>query len=241
MVSIALVAAACSAAAFLLALPRGQIGTGRLIGYALGGVALLLIWLLLDAVPGRAGLTVITYLAGAFAIVAAFLMVTRRSPVASALWFAASVVSGAVLMFAAGAQFLGAATVIVYAGAVIVMFLFVIMLAQQEGWAPCDREAHEAPLAALTLLFLLVALLGAAARYRPAGPYVPKPQQQYVSSVAAIEQKPHTAGLGALLFSEHVVTIEVVGTLLLVAMVGAVVIAARRLIVPPPEDATNVG
>ncbi len=236
MTAVARVAAALAAAAFYLSLPRRHLGPTRLLGYGLGTVGLLAVWWLWDAVPGRVGLTLITYLAGSFAIVAAFLMVTRRSPVAAALWFAASVVSGAVLMFAAGAQFLGAATVVVYAGAVIVMFLFVIMLAQQEGWAPCDREAHEPALAALTLLFLLAALLGATAGYRPTGPFVPKPGQEYVSDVAAIGTKPHTAGLGGLLFSEHVLTIEIVGTLLLVAMVAAVVIAARRLIVGPQSE-----
>lgn len=224
---LALLTAVLAATGFYLALPRPT-GTGmRLLGYSMAALALLLLWGIWDRVPGKAGLTVITYTVGTLTLVSGFMMITRRSPVAAALWFAAAVVGGAVLMFAAGAQFVGATTTIVYAGAVIVMFLFVIMLAQQQGLARCDREAHEPALAALTFLLLAGAVLIAAGRYAPTSPYVPAPGSSVVSKSAAINPESHVAGLGGLLFSEYAIAIEVVGTLLLVAMVAAVVIAAR--------------
>ena len=84
---------------------------------------------------------------------AAFLTVTSRNPIYSALWFASVVLSTAGLFLLAGAPFLAAGTVIVYAGAIIVTFLFVIMLAQMEGKAalrpggpaPGRRDLHLLP------------------------------------------------------------------------------------------------
>ncbi len=70
------------------------------------------------------------------------LTITSRDPIHSALWFAAVVLSTSGLFLLAEAQFLAAGTVIVYAGAIIVTFLFVIMLAQMEGRAVYDRAAR---------------------------------------------------------------------------------------------------
>src|SRR6476660_5089632 len=66
-------------------------------------------------------------------------MITSQSPVYSAIWFALSLLGTAGLFMFQGAQFLGVATVVVYAGAIVVTFLFVIMLAQPEGHSAYDR------------------------------------------------------------------------------------------------------
>ena len=65
--------------------------------------------------------------------------IASRSPVYSAIWFAVSLLGTAGLLLLQGAQFLGIATVAVYAGAIVVTFLFVLMLAQPEGHAYYDR------------------------------------------------------------------------------------------------------
>ena len=65
--------------------------------------------------------------------------ITSRSPVYSAIWFASSLLAIGALLLLNGAQFLGLATVAVYAGAIVVTFLFVLMLAQPEGHAVYDR------------------------------------------------------------------------------------------------------
>src|SRR5438094_600062 len=70
---------------------------------------------------------------------AAVATISSQSPVYSAIWFAASLLGTAGLFFYSGAQFLGVATVVVYAGAIVVTFLFVMMLAQPEGHSPYDR------------------------------------------------------------------------------------------------------
>jgi NADH-quinone oxidoreductase subunit J len=65
--------------------------------------------------------------------------ISAKNPVYSAIWFALSLIGVAAVFLLQGAHFLGVATVIVYAGAIVVTFLFVIMLAQPEGHAVADR------------------------------------------------------------------------------------------------------
>src|SRR3954463_15334493 len=68
------------------------------------------------------------YVFGIVAIIAALLFVTRKSPVAAALWLVTTMFSLAALYIMMDAQFIGAIQVLVYAGAIMVVFLFVIML-----------------------------------------------------------------------------------------------------------------
>ena len=98
------------------------------------------------------------YLFSAGALGTAVMTVTSRNPVYSALWFTGVVVSTAGLYLLIDAQFLAAGTVIVYAGAIIVTFLFVIMLAQAEGRAVYDRSARTPGRAVFTSFVLLWSL-----------------------------------------------------------------------------------
>ncbi len=75
----------------------------------------------------------------AVTLIAAAAAVVTHKPVYTALWFALSLLGTAGLLLFDGAQFLSISTVAVYAGAILVTFLFVIMLAQPEGHAPYDR------------------------------------------------------------------------------------------------------
>ena len=70
--------------------------------------------------------------------------VTLSSPVYCAIWFALTLLGTAGLFLFQGAQFLGVATIVVYAGAILVTFLFVLMLAQPQGHAYYDRVSWEA-------------------------------------------------------------------------------------------------
>ena len=81
--------------------------------------------------------------------------IVSRSPVYAAIWFALSLVGVAGVLLVLGAQFLGVATIVVYAGAILVMFLFVLMLAQPAGLAPYDRVSNEPFLSALAGAVLL--------------------------------------------------------------------------------------
>ena len=83
-------------------------------------------------------------------VISAAAAVTFRSPVYCAIWFALSLLGTAGLFLFQGAQFLGVATIVVYAGAILVTFLFVLMLAQPQGHAYYDRVSWEALLSAVT-------------------------------------------------------------------------------------------
>jgi NADH:ubiquinone oxidoreductase subunit 6 (subunit J) len=93
------------------------------------------------------------------AVTAGVVMITQSNPVHAALSFALVVLSTCGLFLLLAAPFLMAATIIVYAGAIVVTFLFVIMLAQQEGASNADQRSREPFLACLAGCVLLAALL----------------------------------------------------------------------------------
>jgi NADH:ubiquinone oxidoreductase subunit 6 (subunit J) len=92
-------------------------------------------------------------------MIAGALLVTQRNPARAALAFALVVLSTCGLFLLLAAPFLMAATVIVYAGAIVVTFLFVIMLAQQEGLSAADQRSREPLLATIAGFLLLGTLL----------------------------------------------------------------------------------
>lgn len=192
------------------------------------------------------------------ALGAAVLTITSRSPIYSALWFAAVVLSTSGLFLLEGAQFLAVGTVIVYAGAIIVTFLFVIMLAQMEGHALYDRSARSPFRATITCFMLFWALLYSMFTVRPPladsaadAKGAKAPRLARMSDLAASDPgvkavlerasrstsslrtadgqfKPHVAGLGETLFTDHLVTVELAGALLFVALIGALSIAPPK-------------
>jgi NADH-quinone oxidoreductase subunit J len=128
-------------------------------GAALAAAAVLTVgWLLVER--GMAPVeTILFYAFSAIAIVSGGLMITQRNPVRAALSFALVVLSTCGLFLLQAAPFLMAATIIIYAGAIIVTFLFVIMLAQQSGQSDADHRSREPFLSAVAGFVLLGALL----------------------------------------------------------------------------------
>lgn len=160
------------------------------------------------------------YLFGIIAIVSAVVFVTRRSPVAAALWLVNTLFCLAALYVMMDAQFIGAIQVLVYAGAIMVVFLFVVMLLNL-GHASEVTDmvsgkgkllAGVAGLVLLAELFVLWKDEGAPAPVPPAEPLEPG----VINQVAAP------------LFREYLLAFEVTSVLLLAAIVGAVVLAKRR-------------
>lgn len=144
--------------AVYLLLPRPR-AAARAWGAAAGGLALVLA----GALAVRAGRfdpeTVLFYAFSGIAVVAGGLLVTQSNPARAALSFALVVLSTCGLFLLQAAPFLTAATTIIYAGAIVVTFLFVIMLAQQEGPSDADQRSREPLLSSLTGFVLLGALL----------------------------------------------------------------------------------
>ncbi len=152
--------------------------------------------------------------------------VTSRNPVYAAIWFGMALLGTAGLFLYQGAQFLAVATVVVYAGAILVTFLFVLMLAQPEGHAYYDRLSFEALLSAATgavMVGMLTVSVGQGLEASSSGP-VAEAAGDRATKILADQ---HVAQLGGELFSRHLVAVEVAGTLLLAALVGAVAMVAH--------------
>ncbi len=137
-----------------------QPGRSRpLWGALAGGLALLAAGILVVRADMVLPETILFYAFSGIAIAGGCLLITQKNPVHAALSFALVILSTCGLFLLQGAPFLMAATIIVYAGAIIVTFLFVIMLAQQAGLSSADQRSREPFLATLAGFVLLGALL----------------------------------------------------------------------------------
>ncbi|MHB0956438.1 MAG: NADH-quinone oxidoreductase subunit J family protein [Pirellulaceae bacterium] len=195
-------------------------GNRQLAGGVLALLSLLLILtgLMLPLAPVSA--QAVFWALAAVTLIAAAAAVVTRKPVYTALWFGLSLLGTAGLLLFDGAQFLSISTVAVYAGAILVTFLFVIMLAQPEGHAPYDRITwawYTKSVAALTAA-LLVAILTFALS-AAAGPWANRGDLIASRDVLHAE---HMARFGGELFGRHMLSVEIAGALLLVALVGAI-------------------
>lgn len=150
------------------------------------------------------------------AIVSALLFVTRRTPVPAALWLVNVMFSLAGLYVMLDAPFVGVVQVLVYAGAIMVVFVFVVMLLNLGRGEVSDLRALGPRLAAGGVGIALLAALLASGRPRlPAAPLAPA-ADNVVRPVAAS------------LFTDYLVAFELTSVVLLVAVVGAVLLAKKR-------------
>ncbi|MDA7978455.1 MAG: NADH-quinone oxidoreductase subunit J [Pirellulales bacterium] len=182
---------------------------------------------------------------GSVTVIAAAAAVTFRNPVYCAIWFAMMLLGTAGLFLLQGAHFLGVATIVVYAGAILVTLLFVLMLANPRGNAPYDRLSWEGPLSAtagIVLVGMLTMTLSSVLKSPTLADDLPSAlltAQAVGSGNSDTEQaaarnggqdilsEHHSASLGGRMFSAHLVSIEVAGVLLFAALVGAVAIIAH--------------
>lgn len=150
-------------------------------------------------------------------------MQVETRPVYAALWFSLVILATCGLFLMLGAAFVSAATIIVYAGAIIVTFLFVIMLARQGGKSVYDVRLMQPMLAMASGGLLLAALIYAIQQPLPEALQAPAPS---VNMSAPIEGDTTTlATLGRSLMTDHLFAVELASVLLLVAIFGTMVIA----------------
>lgn len=167
------------------------------------------------------------YLFGLIAMASSLLFVTRKNPVAAALWLVNVMISLAALYVMLGAQFVGVVQVIVYAGAIMVVFLFVVMLLNL-GHAGAIADARSfrwrvaGGVGGLIVLAQLLAvtrpgeaLLAGLMPARPVLPETPLPGANVVAPLAEV------------FFRDHLLAFEASSVLLLAAIIGAVVLAKR--------------
>lgn len=154
------------------------------------------------------------------AVAAGIGMLISRSPVSSALWLVLNLFCIAGLYITLNAQFIGVIQVLVYAGAIMVLFLFVIMLLNL-GALPEIEEFDWMSAVAFILSMGVLALLM----------YVVAHSLDALPTFASLEQMAYAGSvdeIGKVLFTRYAVGLEVVGILLLAATIGAVILAKRR-------------
>ncbi|MBX3133035.1 MAG: NADH-quinone oxidoreductase subunit J [Gemmatimonadaceae bacterium] len=166
------------------------------------------------------------YLFGLIALVSAILFVTRKSPVAAALWLVNVMFCLAALYVMLDAQFIGAIQVLVYAGAIMVVFLFVVMLLNLGK--PEDVSDIRGQLPRVTAGFVGLALL-AEVMVLARGRFIPTLTLPVPPSVDTVEKPGGIIGpIADVLLKEQVLAFQLSAVLLLVAIVGAVVIGRKR-------------
>jgi NADH-quinone oxidoreductase subunit J len=171
--------------------------------------------------------TVIFYLLAGLAVAASALVIGQRNPMYSVLLLIASFAALAGLYIQLDAPFVAVAQIIIYAGAIMVLFLFVVMLlnAPQEDAAEWDRlhplrqpgvARFGALLAGVLVVQLALALMRMTELDAPVG------GEASAASVSSVRE------LGRVLFQRHAFAFEATSILILVAMIGAVVLARRE-------------
>ena len=169
------------------------------------------------------------------AVGGAVLMVTRRNPVYAALWLMQCFIAVAVVFLKLNATFLAAVHVLVYTGAILVLFLFVIMLLNLAPRELGQEHSKPAKLLAAGVCAGLLVLLAAAFLRGPAdgGTFKELAQVSVQVGDKSVSIPPGDWGgvrhVGAVVFDRFVVSFEVVSVLIVVAILGAVVLAKRKL------------
>lgn len=149
-----------------------------------------------------------------------------RQPVHCALGFAVTVLAICGLFFLQSAPFLAAAMMIVYAGATIIIFLFVLMFAHRSTLANYDIRLSS-PVMSVAVAAVLLTILVYAIR-QPDVLASARPSEMHPFSNETHRLEPSsTASLGRSLFSDYLWSVELAGTLLLVAVMGAIAVAQR--------------
>ena len=171
---------------------------------------------------------IVFVLASAMMLIGAFGVITRRNPVHAALSLVLTLFGAAVHFVALEAYFLAAVQIIVYAGAIVVLFLFVIMLlgvdkAEDLQTEPLVAQRWLAGIAGLGLLGLLVIAVSRGAEMLTTRAEGLATSAEGASGDANIQQ------LARSVFGDYVVAFELTSILLVVAVVGTVMLARRRV------------
>jgi NADH-quinone oxidoreductase subunit J len=185
------------------------------------------------------------YLFAAVVVLSAVLTITARNPVHSVLWLIVAFFNAAGLMLILGAEFIAMLLVIVYVGAVAVLFLFVVMMLDIDFAEARQGFTRYLPFGLLIAAILIAEVLIATQAWS-AGPII-------LANRTGItpDAMPNTEALGALLYTKYLYLVEAAGLVLLVALIGAVVLTHRarggvkpqnisRQVQRRPQDAVRI-
>ena len=162
------------------------------------------------------------YLFAFVVIASAALTISSRNPVHSVLWLILAFFNAAGLMVLAGAEFIAMLLVIVYVGAVAVLFLFVVMMLDIDFAEMRAGFVRYLPLGLALAVALLAEIIIAVGAYGAGG------IRLAVRTAPTAQPLPNIEALGRLLYTRYLFIFEAAGLVLLVAMIGAIVLTHRK-------------
>jgi NADH-quinone oxidoreductase subunit J len=182
---------------------------------------------------------VVFYIFAGAAVLSAALCILQKNPISAALWLVSTMFSLAAIYVLLNAQFIAAIQVLVYAGAIMVLFLFVIMLLNL-GHAESDIRGPSTISATVVIVGLLGIELFALLRYTPRQlasefsqwPTFTDPATVFVAGEITQQAAAKQGVVGAVaapMFQTYLIPFEITSVLLLVAIIGAVVLAKRKV------------
>ena len=172
------------------------------------------------------------YLFAGICVASAVMVIASRNPVHSVLYLILAFVNAAGLFVMMGAEFLAMILIVVYVGAVAVLFLFVVMMLDVDFAELRQGFLSYLPVGALVGLIVLVELLLVVGGW-VIGPGVPKAIKQ---PIPPLETMTNTEAIGRVLYTDYVYFFQAAGLVLLVAMVGAIVLTLRHRVPVKRQD-----
>lgn len=178
------------------------------------------------------------YIFAFVAVASAFMVIASKNPVHSVLFLILTFFNSAALFLLTGAEFLGMILLVVYVGAVAVLFLFVVMMLDVDFAELRSGVLQYAPVGALIGVILaaeLIVVVGGSVLNPQAAKSITMP-------IPPVAERTNTAALGDVLYTNYVYFFQLAGLVLLVAMIGAIVLTLRhRTDIKRQDIATQVG
>ena len=157
-------------------------------------------------------------------VIGGLFTVVSKNPVHSVLWLILAFISAAGLFVLLGAEFVAMLLIIVYVGAVAVLFLFVVMMLDVDFAALRGEMAQYMPLALLIGVVILMQLGLAIGVWQ----FADQAQSLRASITPDLNEVHNTAALGRLIYGKYILLFQLAGLILLVAMIGAIVLTIRH-------------
>jgi NADH-quinone oxidoreductase subunit J len=164
------------------------------------------------------------YLFAGVCIASAFMVIAAKNPVHSVLFLILAFVNASGLFVLMGAEFLAMILVVVYVGAVAVLFLFVVMMLDVDFAEFRQGSLQYLPVGALVGIILLVELLLVVGTWTIA----PDTAQTITAPIPPVASTTNTEALGQVLYTRYIYYFQAAGIVLLVAMIGAIVLTLRH-------------
>jgi NADH-quinone oxidoreductase subunit J len=164
------------------------------------------------------------YLFAGVCVASAFMVIAARNPVHSVLFLILAFVNAAGLFVMTGAEFLAMILIVVYVGAVAVLFLFVVMMLDVDFVELRQGFLDYLPIGALVGVVFLIELLLVVGSWA-IGPGVPRAITTPIAPLASVS---NTEALGLVLYTRYIYFFQAAGLVLLVAMIGAIVLTLRH-------------